>query len=44
MSIYQPSFFDEADRLATLTRLRDPLVALQRQIDFEMFRPQLVAV
>lgn len=44
MSIYQPSFFDEADRLATLTRLQDPLVELQRHIDFEIFRPQLALV
>ena len=28
MEIYQPSFFDEADRLAKLTRLKDPLVEL----------------
>jgi len=29
MEIYQPSFFDEADRLAKLTRLKDPLVDLK---------------
>lgn len=44
MNIYQPSFFDEADRLATLTRLKDPLVELKRHIDFEIFRPQLAGV
>lgn len=44
MSIYQPSFFDEADRLAKLTKLKDPLEALKLHIDFEIFRPQLEAV
>jgi IS5 family transposase len=44
MNIYQPSFFDEADRLATLTKLKDPLVELKRHIDFEIFRPQLASV
>lgn len=44
MEIYQPSFFDEADRLAKLTKLRDPLVELKRHIDFELFRPQLSEV
>ena len=44
MNIYQPSFFDEADRLEKLTRLKDPLVMLKRHIDFEIFRPQLSAV
>ena len=44
MSIYQPSFFDEADRLAKLTKLKDPLEALKLHIDFEIFRPQLDAV
>lgn len=44
MDIYQPSFFDEADRLAKLTRLKDPLVELKRHIDFELFRTQLTAV
>lgn len=44
MSNYQPSFFDEADRLAKLTKLKDPLVALSQHIAFEIFRPQLVAV
>lgn len=44
MDIYQPSFFDEADRLAKLTRLKDPLVELKRHIDFELFRPQLAEV
>ena len=44
MDNYQPSFFDEADRLAKLTKLNDPLVELQRYIDFELFRPQLSEV
>lgn len=44
MSIYQPSFFDEADRLAKLTKLKDPLEVLKLHIDFEIFRPQLAAV
>jgi transposase, IS5 family len=41
---YQPSFFDEADRFEALNRLKDPLVELKRHIDFELFRPQLMAV
>ena len=44
MNIYQPSFFDEAERLAKLTKLKDPLEALKQHIDFEIFRPQLTAV
>jgi transposase, IS5 family len=44
MNIYQPSFFDEADRLAKLSKLQDPLEALKLHIDFEIFRPQLEAV
>ena len=44
MNTYQPGFFDEADRLAKLTRLKDPLVELKRHIDFELFRPRLAAV
>lgn len=44
MNPYQPSFFDEADRLAALNRLHDPLVELKRHIDFELFRPPLAAV
>ena len=44
MDTYQPSFFDEADRLAKLTRLKDPLVELKRHIDFEIFRPKLAEV
>jgi IS5 family transposase len=44
MNQYQPSFFDEADRLAKLTKLKDPLEALKQHIDFEVFRPQLEAV
>lgn len=41
MSLYQPSFFDESERLAALSKLRDPLEALSRYIDFEQFRGQL---
>ena len=44
MSIYQPSFFDEAERLAALSELNDPLVALKQHIDFELFRARLTAV
>ena len=44
MSDFQPSFFDEADRLARLSKLKDPLVQLKKHIDFELFRPQLVEV
>jgi IS5 family transposase len=44
MDQYQPSFFDESDRLNTLTRLKDPLVDLKRIIDFEVFRPQLTII
>jgi IS5 family transposase len=40
----QLSFFDESDRLATLTRLKDPLVELKHLVDFEIFRPQLAGV
>ena len=41
MNTYQPSFFDEADRLAKLTKLKDPLEDLKHHVDFEVFRPQL---
>lgn len=34
----------EPDRLATLTKLKDPLVELKRHVDFEIFRPQLAVV
>jgi len=44
MNSYQPSFFDEADRLAKLTKLKDPLEALKQHIDFEIFRAQLESV
>jgi IS5 family transposase len=44
MDPYQPSFFDEADRMAALNRLHDPLVELKRHINFELFRPQLATV
>ncbi len=41
MSIYQPSFFDESERLAALSKLQDPLEQLTRYIDFEQFRAPL---
>jgi IS5 family transposase len=44
MTIYQPSFFDEAERLAKLTKLKDPLETLKQHIDFEIFRPKLYEV
>ena len=37
MSIHQPSFVDEADRRAKLTKLKDPLEALKEKIDLEIF-------
>jgi IS5 family transposase len=44
MSGYEPSFFDESDRLERLTKLQDPLVALVKHLDFEIFRPKLTEV
>lgn len=44
MDTFQPSFFDEAERLALLTKLKDPLLVLNRYIDFELFRPELAEV
>lgn len=41
MKSYQTSFFDESERLAALSRLKDPLEELAKRIDFEMFRPLL---
>ena len=41
MISYQPSFFDDSDRLTALRRLGDPLMELSKHIDFEMFRPKL---
>ena len=41
MTTYQPSFFDEAEKLEKLSKLGDPLVALKKYLDFEMFRPLL---
>jgi hypothetical protein len=41
---YQPSFFDEADRMAALNWLHDPLLELKQHIVFELFRPQLASV
>lgn len=44
MPVYQPSFFDESNRLTKLTKLKDPLMDLARHIDFEIFRAQLETV
>jgi IS5 family transposase len=44
MSIFQPSFFDESERFEVLSRLKDPLVELDRYIDFEFFRDRLSRV
>jgi transposase, IS5 family len=41
MKSFQPSFFDESERLAALSRLKDPLEELAKRIDFEMFRSVL---
>jgi IS5 family transposase len=41
MKSYQVSFFDESQRLAALSRLKDPLEELGRHVDFEIFRPIL---
>jgi hypothetical protein len=41
MKSYQVSFFDESQRLASLSRLNDPLVELAKRFDFEIFRPVL---
>ena len=38
---YQPSFFDESDRLEALAKLGDPLMELDSHIDFEIFREEL---
>jgi IS5 family transposase len=44
MKNYQPTFFDEAERLEKLSSLGDPLVHLTQSIDFELFRPSLEKV
>lgn len=41
MKSYQPSFFDDSERLTALRRLGDPLMELSKYIDFEIFRPKL---
>jgi transposase len=41
MTTYQPSFFDQSDKLEKLSKLGDPLVDLKRYIDFETFRELL---
>lgn len=37
----QPGFFDIAERGHKLTQMGDPLVALNAQINWEAFRPDL---
>lgn len=44
MCIYQPSFFDESERMEALSKLNDPLETLAKFVDFEMFRPVLSEV
>lgn len=44
MDTFQPSFFDESERLSALTKLNDPLATLNKHIDFEIFRPTLMSV
>lgn len=44
MCIYQPSFFDESERLTALSKLNDPLGILSKNVDFELFRPELARV
>src|SRR5664279_3055029 len=41
---FQPSFFDVHERSAKLTEMGDPLVDLNKRIDWEAFRPSLNAV
>lgn len=38
---HQFGFFDESNRLNRLSRMGDPLEAISRVVDFEMFRPVL---
>ena len=38
---FQPGFFDIHERTAKLTEMGDPLVGLNEQIDWEVFRPSL---
>lgn len=40
----QPGFFDLAERHDKLTRMRDPLVVLKKEIDWEAFRGDLAKV
>jgi len=44
MCIYQPSFFDESERMTALSKLNDPLETLAAHVDFELFRPILSGV
>ena len=37
----QPGFFDPAERTDKLTKMGDPLVGLNEQINLEAFRPDL---
>ena len=41
MKDYQPSIFDESERLEAISKLNDPLETLGEHIDFEIFRGQL---
>ena len=40
----QPGFFDHEDRLELLEKLGDPLPKLERLVDWETFRPELVGL
>ena len=40
----QPGFFDLAERHDKLTRMRDPLVVLKKEVDWEAFRGDLAKV
>lgn len=45
MSIcFEPGFFDVDERAAKLTEIGDPLVLLNKKIDWESFRPTLILV
>jgi hypothetical protein len=41
MKTFQTSFFDESKRLAALSRLRDPLEELHKNMNLNIFRPIL---
>ena len=40
----QPGFFDLAERHDKLTQMRDPLVVLKKEIDWEAFRADLAKI